>query len=293
MQRVEYFIVIFFLKLSKFIPSPFVFSMFNFFGITFFWILKKRRILTISNLTKAYPQKNKREIFALAKACFKSVALTVAEIILIINDKKNIDDFLINKDEVLKIIANITKGNKKGIIFITAHFGNWEILSHFMAMNGYPVIAIGREGDNILIEKNLTKPFREKYGNQNTYKNEAMRKMVKTLRNGGNVGLLIDQKAGSTNSALTNFFGIECRTTTSVANMKLKYDPLVIPLFAKREKNGKYKIIFYGAADYKTEEKQSEEEKIKAMTQYYNDILERAVREAPEQWFWMHNRWKI
>ncbi|MDR1613951.1 MAG: lysophospholipid acyltransferase family protein, partial [Campylobacteraceae bacterium] len=83
----------------------------------------------------------------------------------------------------------------------------------------------------------------------------------------------------------------ECRTTISVASMKLKYDSLVIPLFAKREKCGKYRIIFYGTADYMAEEHKREEDKIKAMTQYYNDILERAIREAPEQWFWMHNRW--
>ncbi|MDR1285573.1 MAG: lysophospholipid acyltransferase family protein [Campylobacteraceae bacterium] len=293
MQIIEYFVVLFFLKLSKLMPLSFVLGMFNFFGIVFFWALKKRRNLTIINLTKAYPKKNKKEIFALAKACFKSIAITAAEIMLIINKKKTIDDFLINKDEVLKAMADITKDNKKGIIFITAHFGNWEILPHALAMNGYPMVAIGREGDNILIEKNLTKPFRERYGNQNTYKSEAMSKMVKALKNGGNVGLLIDQKAGSTNSALTTFFGIECRTTTSVASMKLKYDSLVIPMFAKRESNGKYRIIFYGAVNYIAEEKESKTDKIEAMTQHYNDILERAIKEAPEQWFWMHNRWKI
>jgi KDO2-lipid IV(A) lauroyltransferase len=273
-------------------PSFFTFSVFNFFGIIFFYALKRRRNLAISNLAKAYPDKDKKEIFVLAKRCFKSVATTAAEIMLLINEKKSIDDFLINKDEILKTIANIAKDNKKGVIFITAHFGNWEILPHFLAIEGYPMIGIGREGDNALIEKNLTKPFREKYGNHNVYKNEAMNKMVKTLKNGGNVGLLIDQKMGHANSVLTTFFGIKCRTTISVASMKLRYDSLVIPMFAKRQESGKYKIIFYGAADYRAEDKENKTDKIKAMTQYYNDILERAIKEAPEQWFWMHNRWK-
>jgi KDO2-lipid IV(A) lauroyltransferase len=258
-----------------------------------FFILKSRRELSIKNLTLAYPEKNKKEIHSLAKKSFKSVAITAAEVMLLINDKKKIEDFIINKDKFLKTLTDITKKNKKGIVFITAHFSNWEILPHFLAMNGYPMTAIGRAGDNLLIEKNLTKPFREKHGNQNIYKNEAMRKMIKTLKEAGNVGLLIDQKAGKTNSVLTTFFGMECRTTTSVANIKLKYDPLVIPIFLKRATYGKYGILFYGAADYKADDKNSEEEKIQALTQYYNDIIERAVREAPEQWFWMHGRWKI
>jgi KDO2-lipid IV(A) lauroyltransferase len=274
-------------------PSFFTFGIFKFFGIIFFWILRKRRILTITNLSKAYPKKSKKEIYTLAKACFKSVAVTAAEIMLIINDKKEIDELIINKDEILKTIADITKDNKKGVIFITAHFSNWEILPYLLSINGYPITAIGREGDNKLIEKNLTKPFREKYGNKNISKNEAMRQMVKTLKSGGNVGLLIDQKAGRTNSALTTFFGMECRTTISVASMKLKYDALVIPMFVKREKSGKYRTIFYGTADYIAEEKESENDKTQAMTQYYNNILERAINEAPEQWFWMHNRWKM
>jgi KDO2-lipid IV(A) lauroyltransferase len=266
--------------------------MFNAVALLLFRVLKKRRLLTISNLTSAYPKKSKEEIYALAKATFKNIAITAAEITFIINNRKKIDDFFINKDEILEIMSNITKYNKNGIIFITAHFSNWEILPHLLAMNGYHMIAIGREGDNILIEKNLTKPFREKYGNQNIYKNEAMSKMIKALKEEKNVGLLIDQKAGLTNSALTTFFDIKCHTTISIASMKLKYNSLVIPMFAKRENNGKYKILFYGTADYAAEEKEDKKDRITAMTQYYNDIIERAVREAPEQWFWMHDRWR-
>ncbi|MDR2099720.1 MAG: lysophospholipid acyltransferase family protein [Campylobacteraceae bacterium] len=293
LQRIQYLTVLFFLKLSKILPASFLSAIFKFFALILFRALKSRRELTIKNLTLVYPQKSKKEIYALAKACFKSVAITASEIMLIMGGRKHIDDFLINKDEILKSLSGIAKENKNGIVFVTAHFGNWEILPHLMAMNGYSMVAIGREGDNKLIEKNLTKPFREKYGNQNIYKNEAMRKMVKTLRECGNVGLLIDQKAGRVNSVLTTFFGIECRTTISVASLKLKYNPLVIPIFTKREGCGKYRIIFYGTADYKADDKDGEEEKIQALTQYYNDILERAVKEAPEQWFWMHNRWKL
>jgi KDO2-lipid IV(A) lauroyltransferase len=229
----------------------------------------------------------------LAKNSFKSIARTAAEILLVFNNKKVADDFFVNKDEVLKKVAGVVKDNKKGIIFISAHFGNWEILTDFMALHGYRTVVIGREGDNTLIEKNLTKPFRERHGHQNIYKKEAMGKMIKTLKGGGNVGLLIDQKAGNTNSVIAKFFGRECTTTISPATMKLKYDPLVIPMFALRQNDGKYFIVFDGAVDYTADEKTDKNDKILELTQRYNDILESAIRKAPEQWFWMHNRWKI
>jgi KDO2-lipid IV(A) lauroyltransferase len=204
-----------------------------------------------------------------------------------------LEDFIINADEVSAKLYKAASNNKNGIIFITAHFGNWEILSHFVALCGYPLIVIGRKGDNKYIEDNLTKPFRERYGSKNIYKKEAMSKMVKELKSGGNIGILIDQKTGKRDGVLTTFFGMECYSTTSVASMKLKYDPLIIPIFAKRERDGRYTIMFDKEVSYKAEEKQDKDEKTASLTQRYNDIIENAVREAPEQWFWMHDRWKI
>jgi KDO2-lipid IV(A) lauroyltransferase len=270
-----------------------VFGIFNAIGVLFFHALASRRKLSINNLTLAYPLKSEKEIYLLAKNSFKSIARTAAEILLVFNNKKNSDDFFVNKDETLEKIKEITKDNKKGIIFISAHFGNWEVLTDFMALHGYPTTVVGREGDNTFIEQNLTKPFRERHGHQNVYKKEAMSKMIRTLKSGGNVALLIDQKAGNTNSVIANFFGRECTTTISPATMKLKYDPLVIPLFAVRENDGKYRIVFDGAADYTAGEKADKNDKILELTQHYNDILESVVAQAPEQWFWVHNRWKI
>lgn len=293
MQKFQYLVVIFFVKLSKILPSVFLFSLFNAVGTLFFYILKPRRNLTIKNLSFAYPEKGEKDIYIFAKKCFQSVAKTAAEIMLLLNNRRQTDDFLTNKDEVLQKINEAVKGNKNGVIMLTAHFGNWEILADFMALNNFPLTVIGREGDNKLIEQNLTKPFRERNGNKNIYKKDAMRNIVKTIKNGGNVGLLIDQKAGKINSVATNFFGRKCSTTTSVANMKLMYDPLVISIFAVREKSGKYRIIFDGVIEYKAEDKQDKTDKVQAITQHYNDIIERAVRQSPEQWFWMHDRWKI
>ena len=155
------------------------------------------------------------------------------------------------------------------------------------------MLAIGREGNNKLIDQNITVPFRNKYGNRATSKDNAMLAMVKTLKKGDAVGLLIDQKAGRLNSVNADFFGIPAETTVSVAMLKLKFNPIVVPIFIARQSDGLYEMIINDPIDYIAEEIEDDQLKIEAMTLKYNASIEEVVRKYPSQWFWMHNRWRI
>lgn len=294
-EKVEYFIVSVFIKAVKVLPESFTYKMLSFFGLAFFWLFKKRRELAIKNLSFAFKDKTQNEINQLAKRNFLSIARTIAEVTLVLSNKKSMTDFIGNENNTLDgyMEASKHKSEKQGMIFITAHFGNWEILANYFAKKGFPMTVIGRRGNNKLIEQNIITPFRQKYGNVNIHKSEAMNSMVKTLKNGGRIGILIDQKAGRTNSVITTFFGKKCSTTISIAAMKLKYNPLVIPAFSFRNEKGKLELLFLQPIEYVADEFENKEDKIKAMTQKYNDILEEMVTKYPEQWFWMHNRWKI
>jgi KDO2-lipid IV(A) lauroyltransferase len=103
---------------------------------------------------------------------------------------------------------------------------------------------------------------------------------------------LIDQKAGLVNGVMTKFFDRDVTTASLIANIKLKLDVDIVPLFLVRDGN-KFKLIIRDKIEYKAEEIENQNDKIVAMTQRYNDEIERIVREYPMQWFWMHNRWKI
>jgi KDO2-lipid IV(A) lauroyltransferase len=155
------------------------------------------------------------------------------------------------------------------------------------------MLAVGREGNNKLIDQNITIPFRNKYGNRATTKDKAMLSMSKALKKGGTVGLLIDQKTGEQNSAKVNFFGKSADTTISVALLKLKFDPIVVSAFIARQSDGKYKIIMNDPIDYIADEIDDKENKLEAITLKYNQAMEAVIRQYPEQWFWMHNRWRI
>lgn len=286
-EKIEYFIVLSVIKISKFLPKFAVFALLKFFAVILFWVLKSRRKLAINNILAAYKDFDFKKAKSLAKANFISISQTVAEVLLLINDRINLDDVMQNGESAVKKIKELTKNNKNGIIFVTAHFGNWEFLAHYFATKGFPVSVVGRYGNNSLIEDNITFPFRHKFGNDLIYKDDAMRNMIKLLKNHGNLGILTDQKTGNFKA---EFFGRQCYTTKSVATLFLKFNPMIIPIFAKRIDKMKFEIIVEKFPEIPSNLSKNEAELF--ITQACNDIFENIVRSAPEQWFWMHNRWK-
>ena len=290
-DKLEYFAVKFLVYVANLLPQNFAYSLMKFISRTIFNFEKRRRELTLKNLSLAFKEKDDKEIRKLAVQAYENVAITVSEILFMINDKLDLDSMITNKDEVIKKLNNLKLD--RGIIFITGHFGNWELMAHFLAKNGYPMIVIGRKGNNELIENHFTTPFREKYGNKNVYKKNALISMVKTLKRSKNIGFMADQKAGGSSSIKVNFFSHPADTVSTIAFLKLKYNPLIIPTFAIREKDGKYKIEIFEPVEYIADECENEKDKIAKMTQKYNDILETVIRKYPEQWFWMHNRWRL
>lgn len=287
-EKIEYFIVLSIIKISKFLPKFAVFALLKFFAVILFWVLKSRRKLAINNILAAYKDFDFKKAKSLAKANFISISQTVAEVLLLINDRINLDDVMQNGESAVKKVKELTKNNKNGIIFVTAHFGNWEFLAHYFATKGFPVSVVGRYGNNSLIEDNITFPFRHKFGNDLIYKDDAMRNMIKLLKNHGNLGILTDQKTGNFKA---EFFGRECYTTKSVATLFLKFNPMIIPIFAKRIDKMKFEIIVEKFPEIPSNLSKNEAELF--ITQTCNDIFENIVRSAPEQWFWMHNRWRM
>ncbi len=290
-DKLEYFGVKSLIYLANMLPQSWIYSFMKFLSRVIFRFEKRRNALTLKNLSLAFPEKDDKEIRKLAIQAYESVAITIAEILFMMNNKLDIDSLIINKEEVIEKLNNLK--HKNGIIFITAHFGNWELAAQFLAKNGYPMTTIGRRGNNELIEKNLTTPFREKYGNKNIHKRNALITIIKTIKNDKNIGLMMDQKAGGRDSVRVKFFNKDADTLNAVALLQLKYDPLVIPMFSVREHSGKYKIKMYDPVKFYPLKDSNKDQNIKDLTQKYNDILEDIIKKHPEQWFWMHNRWRL
>ena len=292
-ERIEYSFVKLFLWLAKIAPKSFIYLMMKSLTLLVYHLDKKRRNLTIANLTMAFPEKTSEEIVLLSKQVYMELSITISEILLMFTGQFNIDEAIKNHDQAQKKLHDIAQNSPNGVIVMTAHFSNWELAAHFLAKHGLPMLAIGREGNNKLIDQKITIPFRNKYGNRATSKDNAMLAMAKTLKKGDAVGLLIDQKSGHLNSVKVNFFGTLAETTISVAMLKLKFNPIIVPIFVTRHSDGMYEMIINEPIDYVADEIEDKEKKLEAMTLKYNQVIEKTIRQYPAQWFWMHNRWRL
>ncbi|MDM5262933.1 lysophospholipid acyltransferase family protein [Sulfurovum sp. XTW-4] len=292
-EKIEYAFVRLFLWLAKIAPTSFIYMMMKALTLLVYHVDKKRRHLTITNLAMAFPEKTPQEIVILSKEVYRELSKTITEILLMFTGKFDIDNAIKNREEVKEKLQELAQNSPHGIVFMTAHFSNWELMAHFIAKNGLPMIVIGRKGNNRLIESNITTPFREKYGNSAASKDKAMLSMMKKLKAKGNVGLLIDQKSGGSHSAKIDFFGKPAETTLSVASLKLKLDPLIVPVFVVRGSDGLYELVINAPVEYVADEIEDQQKKLEAMTLKYNQAIEDVVRKYPSQWFWMHNRWRL
>jgi len=284
-DKLAYILVKILITLSSRLPRSMVYFVIKMLTLAFYHLGKRRREITIDNLKQAFPSTNEEEIKVLAKEVFTELSKTVTEILFMVSDRFDIDEAVVNKEAALTKLESIKKVHPGAWIIMTAHFSNWELAAHFLAKHGYPMLAVGREGDNKLIDKNITIPFREKYGSQSIYKNKAGVSILKSLKRGETVGVLIDQKSDQKKGVKVKFFGRDVYTTSIVAVMKEKLDVTVVPIFLARIGQGKYELIVNDPVE--------ETGDIVKMTQAYNDEMEDIIRKYPSQWFWMHNRWKI
>ena len=272
-------------------PRSWIYGLMQGVALLFYHLSKKRRRITIDNLHQAFPSMEKDEIEKLSKDVYIELSVTVADILLMLAGRLDTDMVVENYDEALERLAEIKVKYPHGIIFMGAHFSNWELPPLFASRHGFPMTVIGRRGDNRIIDEKLVIPFRSQYGNQTVYKKKAGISMLRTLKQHGTVGLLIDQKVNKENGFLVPFFGRDAFTTHAVATLKLKANPAIIPISMPRLGRGKYRLNIGEAIEYQAEEIKDEPQKLLKMTEHYNHILEEIIREYPSQWLWMHDRW--
>ena len=270
--------------LSKVMPKRWVYGMCHLAGSAFYRLLRRRRDITLRNIRLAYPQWSEDEVVRVAKASYREVSNTVAEILLLLHHRIAIDASIVNRHEVLDRLAALQKQYPHGWVLLTAHFGNWELLAQFLGLHGFTMLIVGREGDNRLIEERLTQPFRQRYGNQTVFKKHASVKVMKHLKRQGRVGILMDQKVHPQEGVAVRFFGRKSYASGLVGALHHKLPIAVIPIFAVREGRERFRIELGDPVE--------KGDDAIATTQRYNDAMEAVIRRYPQQWLWMHDRWK-
>ena len=173
------------------------------------------------------------------------------------------------------------------VLFVTGHFGNWEMAGYALGLFGFHTHAIARPLDNPYLDQFL-RNFRERTGQKLLAKHGDLENMEKLLQDGGMLATLADQDAGQ-RGLFVDFFGRPASTHKAVALMAIQYNvPMMV--IATFRIDGKYHVCPIDVIDPADYEKSPDA--IRAITQRFTTGLETLIRQAPEQYFWVHRRWK-
>lgn len=178
----------------------------------------------------------------------------------------------------------------KGVLFLTGHMSAWELAPFAHALYGHPLHFLVRPVANRRVDA-LINSYRCLSGNAPIEKNRAARAILKVLGDGGTVGILADHNTVIEEGAFVDFFGIPASTTSGLARIALRTDAVVVPGFLRwDEPSGKYRLGFAPAVELSRTG--DEERDVVENTARFTKIIECFVRKHPDQWLWVHKRWK-
>ncbi len=255
------------------------------------WALdgRHRRIGRI-NLRIAFPEMGDREAAGIIRHCYVRMGTAAAEFVHIPKmDRKYVEEHV--RIEGLEEIKRSERELGLGVLAMTAHFGNWELSSHSYGTLISPTAFIVRPlsdpaWDRIVSER------REWIGNKVIRKFDSAKEVMREVRRGTMVGILIDQNVSRQKGVLVDFFTKKAYTTDGIARMALALRTNIHPAFLFRDPGKKFHHTLRFGPAIPMDLSAPREEEVVRLTRRCNEELEKVIREDPRQWLWFHRRWK-
>ena len=253
-----------------------------------FALTPKLRKTAEFNLKLAFPRWTDAQRAATIRGMVRSLGWMAAEFARMPRyTREHIEEII-----VLDGHENFLEGQRrgKGVLFLTAHMGAWELSSYAHAVYGYPLHYMARPLDNARLD-GLVNRYRGLSGNAPIFKNESARLMLRILKEAGTVGILADQNTMREEGAFVDFFGVPACTTTGIARVALHTGAAVVPGYAVWDESlKKYRLRFEPPLELvRTGDAERD---IVENTQRFAKVTEEIIRKYPEQWVWVHARWK-
>jgi len=292
-EQTEYVLTKGFFALLRCCPAPIIYGLCQLMASIFYGLGRSRRKITLRNLELAFPEKTQQERTEIARAAYNHFGRMIAESAMVLAKKINRDKLIgmVDGTEMPKL-NELEKSTEKGVLAITGHLGNFEMLSHYTGTQStHRSHVVARQGNNRLIDDRIVTPMRESFGNRVIYKKRALPQVARALKKGENVGLLIDIKSNAAQGVPITFFGKETYAIKSSAYLQIKLGVPVIPITMVRTAPSSYKLVA-GEPILWNDNSKPVEEQIAELTQLHQTALEKLIRQYPEQWLWMHNRWR-
>jgi Kdo2-lipid IVA lauroyltransferase/acyltransferase len=248
----------------------------------------KLRRVGMRNLQLAFPDKSAHERRKILRGEFTSLGRQLAEVCLFPS---------YTPENVTKIVVydgfenfERAEARGKGVIYLTAHLGGWELSAFAHSIQGHPLHVVMRGMDNPFLDRFITH-LRTMHGNRAVDKGNFVRGLLSAMKAGETVGILMDTNMTPPQGVFVDFFGIPACTASGLARIALRTDAAVVPGFTIWDRElRKYRLRFDPAlALIRTGH---EEADIVANTALFTKVIEQYVRHYPDQWLWVHRRWK-
>lgn len=269
------------------IPSPLRRALFIGAFRLFYLLVPRQRLIALHNLRRAFPEKSAEEILKIARGVYRNMGIVAAEFFDIPRLTKENIAALVEAEGLENCEKALAKG--RGVLMFGAHFGNWELEAVAASLLIRPVAAIYRPLDSALLDQ-LVLRVRTATGNTLLDKNRAMRAMIRSLKRNELLGILIDQNVDTYEGVFVDYFGRPACTTDGLAVLALHTGAPVLPACMARLPDGRYRLVI--GPEVEVVDTGDRNADILANTQRFTKVIEQTVRQYPDQWLWVHQRWK-
>ena len=287
-QRLEYAAAWPFIKILGILPRPLARAVAIVLAQVVYLLHSRLRKVGMRNLAMAFPEKSKAERARILRGEFTSLGRQLAEVC-------QLPRYTLENVEKVVVYDGFkhyeqAKARGKGVLFLTGHFGAWELSAFSHSLHGHWMHIVIRPMDNVYLDR-LIRSYRTMHGNKTVAKDEFVRGLISAMKAGEVVGILMDTNVTPPQGVFVDFFGIPACTASGLARIALRTDAAVIPGFTIWDKSlGKYRLRFDPIVELiRTGNLEAD---IQANTQKFTKIIEDYVRQYPEQWLWVHRRWK-
>lgn len=285
--RLEYFFLCLILGILKLLPHRSALAFGKNAGRIIHRLLPSRAAIARKNLLDSFPGITEEKIQSIIRGCWENLGQGVAEFVKMPRFSDEEIKSLVETDGFEEVQKSYAAG--KGVVFLTAHYGSWEWGPRLFLSKGMRMAVVARKVKNPYVNDMVTR-IRSANGARVIFAREAVRGSIRWLKDGGLLAILIDHRI-TEGGMQVPFLGRAAHTTSLPAILALRYSMPVLPSHCWRDEgSGKIKFNFGAPMDF-SDLGQSQEDIFEA-TLRMNCEVEKWVKERPEQWLWIHNRWK-
>jgi KDO2-lipid IV(A) lauroyltransferase len=287
-ERLEYWIVWLWVKTIGLLPRPLARAKGIVLGLIVYLLFGRLRRVGMRNLALAFPEMTRRDRRRILRGTYISLGRQLAEVCLFPRyTRESVSEIVVYEG-----FENFERAyaRRKGVLFLTAHLGAWELSAFAHSLQGHPLAIVMRSLDNSRVD-HLIQSYRTMHGNRTVDKDDFVRGLLAAMRDGETVGILMDTNMTPPQGVFVDFFGIPACTASGLARIALRTDAAVVPGFTVWDSKLRKFILRFDAALelVRTGDDQAD---VMANTAKFTKIIEDYIRRYPDQWLWVHRRWK-